>query len=455
VKRLFFGRRIVVAVAAVLVAGVATTTLAVAASTTSHGSGTGYSACSNSSHALFVEVHGHCPAGTYEVHISARGPQGLRGEKGATGATGPTGAPGQVGATGPKGPAGANGANGTNGSSILTGSGVPTGSCNTGDSYVDLTYTASEPTGEVYNCVAATWIDSGHTIEGPQGPQGPQGLEGPAGTNGNTILSGSGAPANNLGNNGDFYLDTSTETLYGPKANNTWPVSGTSLVGPPAALCQVTDGTSSYTDLQTAINAAKSGDTLVVSGICDGNFTANSSFTIEGSPMATLNGEGSGTVFTVHSGDTVTLDNLVITGGSDSGIFIFYQGSVTLAGDSQVDGNIAGSGGGIYNLGTVTLEGDSQVDGNTAVADLGGGIFNNGTVTLEGDSQVDGNKANGPSGGGGIYNNFYSTVTLEGDSQVDGNSAIQGGGIENDGGTVITNPNAGDTAQIADNTPGP
>jgi len=46
-----------------------------------------------------------------------------------------------------------------------------------------------------------------------------------------TILSGTGAPASGVGNDGDFYLDTATSTLYGPKADGAWPASGTELVG--------------------------------------------------------------------------------------------------------------------------------------------------------------------------------------------------------------------------------
>lgn len=43
---------------------------------------------------------------------------------------------------------------------------------------------------------------------------------------------------------GDFYLDTSTEVLYGPKVNGSWPATGTSLIGssgPSSALTTVVD----------------------------------------------------------------------------------------------------------------------------------------------------------------------------------------------------------------------
>jgi hypothetical protein len=73
---------------------------------------------------------------------------------------------------------------------------------------------------------------------GPQGVAGPQGLtgpQGPAGANGNTLLNGTGAPASTVGNDGDFYIDTAADVLYGPKVGGTWPANGVSLVGPTGA----------------------------------------------------------------------------------------------------------------------------------------------------------------------------------------------------------------------------
>ena len=57
------------------------------------------------------------------------------------------------------------------------------------------------------------------------------GPQGDAGTNGRTILSGSVNPTTQ-GDNGDFYINTSTSTLFGPKASGTWP-PGVSLIGQP------------------------------------------------------------------------------------------------------------------------------------------------------------------------------------------------------------------------------
>jgi chitodextrinase len=83
-------------------------------------------------------------------------------------------------------------------------------------------------------------------IQGPAGPAGPQGAagaagaqgpagaigpQGPAGLDGKTIRYGTVAPAAGTGNDGDFYINTATNMLYGPKAAGAWP-AGVSLVGP-------------------------------------------------------------------------------------------------------------------------------------------------------------------------------------------------------------------------------
>lgn len=41
----------------------------------------------------------------------------------------------------------------------------------------------------------------------------------------NTVLNGKGAPSNNLGINGDFYIDTRSLLISGPKASGKWPTA--------------------------------------------------------------------------------------------------------------------------------------------------------------------------------------------------------------------------------------
>ena len=50
----------------------------------------------------------------------------------------------------------------------------------------------------------------------------------------NTILNGKGAPKSSLGSNGDFYIDTRSLLIYGPKSKGKWPTPQ-SLQGPTGA----------------------------------------------------------------------------------------------------------------------------------------------------------------------------------------------------------------------------
>ncbi len=147
------------------------------------------------------DVHYKSAASTWTLTGNIKGPQGNAGATGATGPQGPAGATGPagaIGATGPQGPVGLTGATGPQGPAGATGTQGPTGA-----------------TGS----------------QGPAGLTGATGPQGAPGTNGNGILNGGIAPSNNQGVDGDFFVNTSTNTIYGPKANGVWP-SGVSLVGP-------------------------------------------------------------------------------------------------------------------------------------------------------------------------------------------------------------------------------
>ena len=66
-------------------------------------------------------------------------------------------------------------------------------------------------------------------LRGFTGEQGPPGPQGPA--NGTAVLNGVGVPTSSTGTNGDFYIDTSAHSVYGPKTSGGWG-EGTSLIGP-------------------------------------------------------------------------------------------------------------------------------------------------------------------------------------------------------------------------------
>lgn len=63
------------------------------------------------------------------------------------------------------------------------------------------------------------------------GPVGANGQDGQNGQDGTSVLNGNGAPLNAHGKDGDFYIDLATTTFYGPKAGGAWPATGVSLVG--------------------------------------------------------------------------------------------------------------------------------------------------------------------------------------------------------------------------------
>ena len=76
----------------------------------------------------------------------------------------------------------------------------------------------------------ATGPQGSQGAKGDTGDTGTQGQQGTPGNDGNTILNGVVPPGSSLGRDGDFYIDTATNTIYGPKASGTWP-SGVSLGG--------------------------------------------------------------------------------------------------------------------------------------------------------------------------------------------------------------------------------
>ncbi len=151
------------------------------------------------------------------------------------------GPPGPPGPPGPAsivaGPPGATGPAGPRGNSVLYGAVDPaSGTGVNGDFYINTT------THFMFGPKTSGLWGAGYSIigpagpQGPTGPQGPIGLQGPVGprgtdgTNGNTVLYGAANPTAQ-GVDGDFYINTTTSFIFGPKAGGAWP-GGTSLVGP-------------------------------------------------------------------------------------------------------------------------------------------------------------------------------------------------------------------------------
>jgi hypothetical protein len=51
---------------------------------------------------------------------------------------------------------------------------------------------------------------------------------------GNSVLNGTSNPSSEVGSDGDFYINTSSTTIFGPKVSGAWP-AGTTMVGPTGA----------------------------------------------------------------------------------------------------------------------------------------------------------------------------------------------------------------------------
>jgi hypothetical protein len=171
------------------------------------------------------------PAGN-DGAIGPQGPIGLTGSAGPQGATGlvgaqgPQGQAGATGATGPQGPIGLSGPEGPQGATGLVGAQGPQGQAGaTG---------ATGPQGPI-GLTGPAGPQGATGIAGAQGPQGQAGTNGINGSDGKTILYGTSNPTALIGNNGDFFINTTSNTIFGPKASSVWPTTGVSLVGPQGA----------------------------------------------------------------------------------------------------------------------------------------------------------------------------------------------------------------------------
>ena len=150
-----------------------------------------------------------------------------------TGGSWPTAYQSLAGPSGPQGPTSTTpGPQGVQGYSLLSGAGAPAGTYgNNGDSYVDIN------AGRLYSAKSnGAWPTQSTSLVGAAGVAGPVGPAGANGTNGTVIRYGTGVPTSSTAaNDGDFYLNTTAATLYGPRANGSFPYSYVSLVGPTGA----------------------------------------------------------------------------------------------------------------------------------------------------------------------------------------------------------------------------
>jgi hypothetical protein len=144
----------------------------------------------------------------------------------------------------------------------------------------------------------------------------------------------------------------------------------------PTAINQNTGVT--YTDLQTAINDASSGNTIKVEGTFVGNFVINQSLILKGGKDAVLDGNQSGTTLAVGNTSDVNVEVINIkirNGNAANGGGIANSATLTLTHVEVVDNNATANGGGIFNdVDSLLTIFHSVISGNSATAN-GGGVF--------------------------------------------------------------------------------
>jgi len=185
---------------------------------------------------------------------------------------------------------------------------------------------------DLYQLSGGSWGDTGVNLEGAQGDPG---------DDGQTILSGSGAPDDGAdGENGDFYIDTVAYDIYGPKTGGAWG-SGTSLVGPAGSGSGDVTAAANFGTDNRLIRSDGTTKGVQVTGI-----TSDDSHNVSG--MATLTLPNTG----LHLLDTNASHDLIIAPGSDLSAdrtLTLTTGdsnrTLTIGADSSISGTAYVSGG--------------------------------------------------------------------------------------------------------------
>ena len=199
--------------------------------------------------------------------------------------------------------------------------------------------------------------------------------------------------------------------------------------------------------IQSGINAANSGDTVLVAPgtyVEHINFSGKSiQVTSSGGPsVTTIDGGANGTVVTINSGETANamLSGFTITNGLQNGLggggILISGASPTITGN-VITGNHAAIGIGIYvNGGSPSIKNNTITANNQTGAgdggEGGGGILVDGSDSSPASPQIIGNTITNNSvaaggNGGGISLAYFSSPLIQG-NLIQGNSAYNNGG---------------------------
>ncbi|GDY29739.1 hypothetical protein [Gandjariella thermophila] len=200
--------------------------------------------------------------------------------------------------------------------------------------------------------------------------------------------------------------------------------------------------------LRVAVNAARSGDTLVLAAGCVYSIAAPDHNRDTALPVIaktlTILGNGATVqrdpaarahfrIFKVVAPGDLRLDSLTVRYGhapNAGGAVLLGGGRLTLSHSAIVDNTADLVGGGINEANGILTATDSVLSHNTAAAGSGGMLMDGGSATFT-RSRIDGNSAGGVGGGiGGVGVAPKLTLTH---SWVTGNIAEFGAGLMNDG----------------------
>jgi len=170
------------------------------------------------------------------------------------------------------------------------------------------------------------------------------------GADGNTIINGTTSPTSEVGENGDYYLNTTNYVLFGPKSAGAWPSPGVSLKGPNSLTVSTTSDGTAVLD----IDSVETNDITIADAVTFNNATFNYGSGVAtahrtalglSSGTATINvatlgvyPNGSVTLASTNSGGFVSLNGQLATGARS---IAFPNASGNLALVASTTGTIA------------------------------------------------------------------------------------------------------------------
>jgi len=310
---------------------------------------------------------------------------------------------------------------GTGGSTILNGTIDPTTEGNNGDFYINTTSDV------IFGPKTAGVWGSGTSLVGPTGAAGADGTNGTDGTDGsdgNSVLSGSVDPTGGDGVNGDFYINTTDNTIFGPKTAGVWG-SGVDLVGPTGPGGTATQWTSGSGVPSNAVGT--DGDYYLNNDNGDVYLKSGGVYALEtniagpaNSDAGTLDGIDSSQFLRSDTEDTYSPQTLNIGTNTDSGI----RFKSTSNPDQEILVQYEASDGDLLESGyAIQIESADALPQNDAHLEVEGNIYSNGSrvVTLGNDGPGSGVNAD-------LLDGFTSGSFALASTTISASTGLAGGG---------------------------